>query len=158
MSRWFTGSQIAMLWVDYPAVSIDSTDESTLVTAECVKACLQTDLQENDPAACLPAGPNRKLLDWRLPNHFLLPCSHASFSLTNCGMNKMADILQITFPDAFSWIKNHCSLIKFSLKLLPMGTINNKSAWVQVMAWCLFSTKPLPEPMLTMFYDIIWCQ
>ena len=43
--------------------------------------------------------------------------------------------------------------IQISLKFVPKGPIDNKSALVQVMAWCLFSAKPLPEPMLTQFTD-----
>ena len=37
-----------------------------------------------------------------------------------------------------------------------MGTIDNKSVLVQITAWCWTITKPLPEPMLTMYYDAIW--
>ena len=31
----------------------------------------------------------------------------------------------------------------------------NQSTWVKVMAWCLFGTKPLPEPMMTQFCDAL---
>ena len=43
--------------------------------------------------------------------------------------------------------------IKFLLKFVLKGPINNKSALVQVMARHLFGAKPLPEPMLTQFTD-----
>ena len=42
---------------------------------------------------------------------------------------------------------------KISLKFVPKGPIDNKSALVQVMAWCRTGDKPLPEPMLTQFTD-----
>ena len=41
--------------------------------------------------------------------------------------------------------------IRNSLKFVPKGPINNKSALVQVMAWRRTGAKPLPEPMLTQF-------
>ena len=43
--------------------------------------------------------------------------------------------------------------IKISLKFVPKGPIDNKSALVQVMAWHRTGDKPLPEPMLTQFTD-----
>ena len=42
--------------------------------------------------------------------------------------------------------KKICISIRISLKFVPKGPIDNKSA--------LFGTKPLPEPMLTQFTDI----
>ena len=39
-------------------------------------------------------------------------------------------------------------LIPISLKFVPKGPIDNKSALIQVMACHLFGIKPLPEPML----------
>ena len=44
-------------------------------------------------------------------------------------------------------------LIRISLKFVPEGLINSKSALVQVMAWRRTGNKPLPEPMLTLFTD-----
>ena len=38
---------------------------------------------------------------------------------------------------------------EFTLKFQAMCVIYNMSSLVQVMAWCWFSTKPLPEPMMT---------
>ena len=46
-----------------------------------------------------------------------------------------------------------CILIQISLKFVLEGPTDNKSALVQVMAWCWTDTKPLPEPMLTQFTD-----
>ena len=43
--------------------------------------------------------------------------------------------------------------IETSLKLVPRGLISNKSALVQVMAWCRTGDKLLPEPMMTQFID-----
>ena len=46
-----------------------------------------------------------------------------------------------------------CISIQISLKFVPKGQIDNKSALVQVMAWRQTGDKPLPEPMLTQFTD-----
>ena len=43
--------------------------------------------------------------------------------------------------------------IKISLKFVPKGPIDNKSALVQVMAWRRTGDKPLSEPMLTQFTE-----
>ena len=40
-----------------------------------------------------------------------------------------------------------------SLKFVPKGPIDNKSALVQVVAWHRTGEKPLPESMLTQFTD-----
>ena len=48
-----------------------------------------------------------------------------------------------------------CNLILISLKFVPMRTIDNKAALVQVMAWRWIGYKPLPEPMLTQFTDVL---
>ena len=49
--------------------------------------------------------------------------------------------------NAISW--NFSILIKMSLNFATRCLIINKSALVQVMAWCRTGTKPLLEPMLT---------
>ena len=49
--------------------------------------------------------------------------------------------------------ENARSLIQISLKFVPKGTIDNKSALVQVMDWRRTGDKPLPEPMMTQFTD-----
>ena len=43
--------------------------------------------------------------------------------------------------------------IRISLKFVPNGPIDNKSALVWVMAWRRTGDKPLPEPMLTQFIN-----
>ena len=43
--------------------------------------------------------------------------------------------------------------IQISLKFVPKGAIDNKSALVQVMACRQISDKPLPEAMMTQFTD-----
>ena len=44
-----------------------------------------------------------------------------------------------------------CISIRISLKFVPKGLINNKSALAQAVAWRRTGDKPLPEPMLTQF-------
>ena len=43
--------------------------------------------------------------------------------------------------------------IQISLKFVPKGLIDDKSALVQVMAWHQTGDKPLPEAMKTQFAD-----
>ena len=43
--------------------------------------------------------------------------------------------------------------IRISLKFVPKGPIDNKSALVQVMTWRRTGDKPLSEQMLTQFTD-----
>ena len=50
--------------------------------------------------------------------------------------------------------KKFCISIRFSLKFVPKGPIDNKSALVQVMAWHRTGDKPLSEPMRTQFIDV----
>ena len=44
-------------------------------------------------------------------------------------------------------------LIQISLKFVPVGSIDDKTALVQVMAWRRTGDKPLPEAMLTQFTE-----
>ena len=46
-----------------------------------------------------------------------------------------------------------CILIRILLKFISEGPIDNKSALIQVMAWCRRGDKPLPEPVQTQFTD-----
>ena len=46
-----------------------------------------------------------------------------------------------------------CILIKFQLKFVPDGPIDNKPALVKMMAWRWIGDKPLSEPMLTRSID-----
>ena len=52
--------------------------------------------------------------------------------------------------------ENHYIFIPISLNFVPRGPIKKKTLLVQVMAWHLFGTKPLPEPMLTKIYSAMW--
>ena len=60
------------------------------------------------------------------------------------------------FVDIFEGIffdEKSCISIQISLKFVSKGSIDNKSALVQVMAGCRAGGKPLPEPVLTHFTD-----
>ena len=49
--------------------------------------------------------------------------------------------------------QNNIIPIQISLKYVPRSPFDNKSALVQVMAWCQTGNEPLPEPMMTQFID-----
>ena len=73
--------------------------------------------------------------------------------LTHLPLDKMAVTLA---DDIFKCIflnENERILIQIALKFVPMSSIANKAALVQVMAWHLTGDKPLPEPMMTQFTD-----
>ena len=36
-----------------------------------------------------------------------------------------------------------CNLIKITLKFVPKGSVNNKVAFVRIMAWCRTGNNPL---------------
>ena len=58
--------------------------------------------------------------------------------------------------DFFRWIfvnEKFCILIEFSWKVVSKGHIDSNPALVWTMAWCRIGTKPLSEPMLTLFTD-----
>ena len=58
----------------------------------------------------------------------------------------------ILVDDIFKCIfvhENYRIAIQISLKLVPKGPIDSKSALVQVMAWRLTGDKPLPQLMVT---------
>ena len=46
-----------------------------------------------------------------------------------------------------------CILVRISLKFVPKGPIDNKSALVQVLVWRQTDDKPLPEVMFAEFTD-----
>ena len=73
--------------------------------------------------------------------------------LTHWNLNKMADIWQKNIFKYIFLYENCHIKIKISLKCVPKGPINNEPALVQIMAWCLFGTKPLSEPMMAYFTD-----
>ena len=43
------------------------------------------------------------------------------------------------------------------MKFVPMGPFENKSAFMQVIAWRLSGDKPLSEPMMTQENDTCMC-
>ena len=54
----------------------------------------------------------------------------------------------LSFSECFVPTENVWISIKISLKFVPMGTINNIPALVQIMAWRRPGDKPLSEPMM----------
>ena len=69
-------------------------------------------------------------------------------SLGQNGQHFPDDFLKCIFLYQNIWIS-----IQISQKCVPKGSINNKSALVQVMAWRRTGDKTLPEPMPTQFTD-----
>ena len=65
------------------------------------------------------------------------------------GRHFADDILRCIFLN-----ENDNIPIGISLKLVPRGPVNNKSALIQVMAWRRTGDKPLPEPVMTQFTDV----
>ena len=51
------------------------------------------------------------------------------------------------------FLNGNCCM-KFSLKFVPQGPINNIPALVQIMAWCQSGDMPLSKPMMVEFTDI----
>ena len=47
--------------------------------------------------------------------------------------------------------------VQISLKFVPEGPSDNKSALVQVLAWRRSGNKPLYEPMVASFNDAYMC-
>ena len=56
----------------------------------------------------------------------------------------------------FSWNNIYVILIWISLKFVPESPIVNKSALVQVMAWCSIGDKPLLKQMVVDIADATW--
>ena len=76
-----------------------------------------------------------------------------SSPLISSPLYKMAAILA---DDNFKCIflnKNDVIPIQIALQIITRSSIDNKSALVQVMAWCRTGGKPLSELMLTQFND-----
>ena len=46
------------------------------------------------------------------------------------------------------------NIFNFYSRYADKNSINNVSALIQVMAWHQIGAKPLPEPMLTKFYNV----
>ena len=80
-------------------------------------------------------------------------CQYVQSSFTHLPLNKMAVILEDNILKCIFLNENDRILTQISLKFVPRSQIDNKSALVQVMAWCQTGNKPLPEPMMTQFTD-----
>ena len=85
----------------------------------------------------------------RLPTHI---CVTRPQWVNLSPLSKMSSISQTTFKMNFLKWKFRIS-IQISLKFVPKGPTDNKSALVQVMAWSRTGDKPLPEPMRNRFSD-----
>ena len=69
--------------------------------------------------------------------------------LTHWGRDKMVAISQTTFWNEFSILNENVWItINISLKIVPMGPIDNIPALVQIMVWRRPGDKPLSEPMM----------
>ena len=73
--------------------------------------------------------------------------------LTHLPLGKMAAILTDAVFKCIFLNENDNIPIQISPKLVRRSPIDNKPAWVQVMAWCRTGDKPLPEPMMIQFTD-----
>ena len=107
------------------------------------------------PQACYTNSRGRwRLHSWQMSHHDESIWYHVAQQWLNTlrseqnGCHWAHDIFSCIFLN-----KNACVMIKISLKFIPKGSIDSKSALVQVMAWYLAGTKPLPELMLTKLHD-----
>ena len=62
----------------------------------------------------------------------------------------MASFLDVIFK-LISLNEIFCIYIQISLKFVPKVSFDKMSALLQVMAWYLTGTKPLPEPVVALF-------
>ena len=76
------------------------------------------------------------------------PIIFHSSPLDKMAANLADDTLKYIFMKEKFYIS-----IWISLKFVPRGPIDNRPAFVQLMAWCSTGDKPLPEPTLTQFTD-----
>ena len=58
--------------------------------------------------------------------------------------------------NAFLEMKHVCVSIKISVEFVPERPIDNRSAFVQVMAWHWTGDVPSPEPMMVNASDLTW--
>ena len=73
--------------------------------------------------------------------------------LTHLPLETMAAILAHNICEWIFLNENGGIVIQISLKFVPKSPIDNKSAFVQVMAWRQTGDKPLPELKLSQFID-----
>ena len=109
------------------------------------------------PQACYTNSRGRwRLHSWQMSHHDESIWYHVAQQWLNTlrseqnGRHWADDIFNCIFLN-----ENVGVMIQIWLKFVPGCPIDNKSALVQVMAWCLTGTKPLPELMLTKLHDAI---
>ena len=83
------------------------------------------------------------ILTWHVSGHWL-----NAVNWSHWGPDKVDDILQTTFSNAFCWMKMFWLQLKFHWVFFPKGPIHNIPALVQIMAWRGPGEKPLSEPMM----------
>ena len=78
---------------------------------------------------------------------------HASYEwcFSPWGRDKMADISQTIYPNAFSWMKIYEFRFNISLNFVSKCQIINIPALVQIMARRIPGNKPFSEPMMVSF-------
>ena len=69
-------------------------------------------------------------------------CEMTKTKLKHCCLNKMADVLQMTFLNAFSSVNFLCILIQISMNYVPDGLIVDKTALVQNNGLVLLGITP----------------
>ena len=67
---------------------------------------------------------------------------------THWGRDKIANISQTTYSNAFSRMKIYEFLLTISLKIVPKVRMNNIAASVQIMVWRRPGNRPVSEPMI----------
>ena len=77
-----------------------------------------------------------------------MPYMIATTILTHWGRDKMADILQTTFSNAFFLNENVWILPKISLECVPKVRINTIAALAQIIAWRRPGNKQFSETMV----------
>ena len=89
----------------------------------------------------------------RVINEIRFPLSPLSLTYwgRDNGRHFADDIFKWIFLNESVWIP-----IKISLKFVPKGPINKIPALVQIMAWCRPGDKPLSEPMMPQWVNIVW--
>ena len=85
--------------------------------------------------------------------HLMLVREEICLPLTHLPLDKMAAILTDDIFKCIFLIEKDKIPIQLSLKLVPVGPIDNKPVLVQVMVWRRTGDKPLPEPMMAQFTD-----
>ena len=74
-------------------------------------------------------------------------------ALIHLSLDKMAAIVAEGIFKCIFLNENGRIPIQISLKFVSRSPIDNKPAFVQLVAWHRTGAKPLPEPVLTQFTD-----